>query len=80
MPTYTVKVQSTCSGGEHVTLGIYRDAVKVREAMVTKSAALTLAVNFDDLLEPLLRLVIKKAGATTMAQVKTAIEAAEWVI
>lgn len=80
MATYTVRVAGVCSGGEHITLNLRRDGTTVRQMVVTKTDIMNNETQLEDALVFFLRAAIKKAGATTMAQAKTAVEAAEWVI
>lgn len=80
MATYTVKVAGVCSGGEHISLDLKRDGTTVRRLTVTKADILQNETSIDDALIFFLRQAIKTAGATTMAQAKTAVEAAQWVI
>lgn len=80
MPTYTVRVANVCAGGEHITLNVRRDGTVVKKLTVTKTDILQNQTEFEEALLFFLRAAIKKAGATTTAQAKTAIESAEWVI
>ena len=80
MATYQVVVDGVCGGGEHITLGLKRDGTRVNTHVVTKTEILQNETIFEDALIFFLRAAIKKAGATTMAQAKTAVEAAEWVV
>lgn len=87
MPTFTVEVTGTCPGGGHVHLNIKRDDNLVRSVSFETADLVSGAGDFDlmdnsdwwFLLKVLLRLEIKGSGASTLAEAKTAVEAAEWV-
>ena len=78
MAVYTVIVDGVCAGGEHIKLSVLKDGVEMRKFGVTKEEVLTHETNWEDVLVFFLRQAIRKAGATTLAQAKTAVEAAEW--
>lgn len=78
MPTFTVEYNRQCTGGEHITLDVLRDGVKIREMTVIRTEILTTDLNYADVLPFFLRETIKRAGATTLGQARTAIEAASW--
>lgn len=78
MATYTVKIDSVCSGGEHIRLKVLRDGVEVKKFGVTRTDMLTNNLTWEEVLPFFLRQTIKKSGATTLAQAKTAVEAASW--
>lgn len=75
--TYTVKIESVCSGGEHITLGIYKDGSKDGRIEVTKSDIVGTDLTWKDVIAFLLRKAVNNAGATTAAQRKAAIEAVQ---
>ena len=52
----------------------------VKKVRVTKTDIMQNQTGFEDALVFFLRHAIQASGATTMAQAKTAVEAAEWVI
>ena len=74
MANYTLKIYSVCSGGEHITLQIYKDGVANKKFNITKSEVMGSDLNLEDTLLWLIRQAIKNAGATTNAQRKAAIE------
>lgn len=78
MATYTIKVLGTCTGGEHIKLGVYRNGAFLKNISVTRTEVLQTDLNWDEVLPFFLRECIKRSGATTLAQAKTAVEAAEW--
>jgi len=80
MAVYTVAVLGACTGGEHISLSLRRDGVEVKKHTVTRTEILQDETIFDEALIFFLRMAIKKAGATTLAQAKAAVESAEWVI
>lgn len=80
MATYTVRVLGQCGGGEHISLSVRRNGTEVKKMVVTKTDILQNETIFEDALIYFLRQAIRKAGATTLAQARTAVEAAEWVI
>ena len=78
MALYTVVYKSSCTGGEHITLTVKRNNVVVRDIVVTRTDMLTNDLTWNEVIPFFLRECIKKAGATTLAQARTAIEAASW--
>jgi len=74
MPTYTFKVESVCTGGEHVTISLYKDAVKVGTKEVTRTDLRELDVTVAEAVLFLMRQSIKDRNASTAAQIKKAIE------
>jgi hypothetical protein len=88
MADYTLKLKSVCSGGEHITCDVYRDGVKIDTRMIPKSQIVDPQLSIDQIVDPQLSIdekiavlmwwECKKAGATTPAQRKAAIEAAVW--
>ena len=75
MATYTFKVASVCTGGEHITIGLYRDGSKVGTKQITKSEALTDDADLKDVIILLIKKAISSSSSTTAAQRKAAIEA-----
>lgn len=80
MSRYTVKYKSMCSGGGHVTLSVLRDGIAVRDLTLMRSDMLETELSWEDVIPFFLREVIKRSGATTLAQARAAIEAASWEI
>ena len=74
MANYTLKIDSVCAGGEHITLQLKKDNVNVKKIQITKTDAMDGDVDISDVLIFLIRQAIKNAKATTNAQRKTAIE------
>ena len=74
MATYTMKVEAVCTGGEHITIGLYKDGVKVRNKEITKSEAITDDADLTDVLIFLIKRAIKDNNANTAAKRKAAIE------
>ena len=81
MAVYTIGI-SACSGGNHITATIKKDNVAVNQLLYTKQAIMDGIVpdkgTLEDVVIWLMRNAIKKAGATTPAQMKAAVEAATW--
>jgi hypothetical protein len=76
MATYTVRVLGVCSGGEHVSLNVLRDGDVIKKICFTKTEILDPAsIEWENVLIHFMRQAIKKSGATTLAQAKTAVEA-----
>lgn len=78
MATYRVTV-SACAGGEHITTVVLRDNVEVKRIVFNREQLLDGAgISPVEGLLWLMRTAIKSSGATTPAQMKTAVEAARW--
>lgn len=80
MAVYKVQVLGVCGGGEHITLSVKKDGVVIKQVAITKKDILQSDTTWEDAMLFFLRAAIKAAGATTTAQAKTAVEAAQWVI
>lgn len=80
MAVYTVTVKGVCAGGGHITLTVKRDGAAVRDVVVNRSDIMESDLTWDEVLPFFLRETIKRSGATTLAQAKTAVEAAQWVM
>ena len=80
MATYTFDVIARCSGGAHVRIGINKDGERVRDKVLLYDDILGFDVDLDEALIFFFRQAIKAAGATTLAQAKTAVEAMEIVL
>ena len=74
MATYTVKIESVCPGGEHITLRLYKDGVAAKALRTTKAELTDGDVDVVDAVGFLCRRAIKDANANTNAKRKTAIE------
>lgn len=81
MAKITVKYESTCTGGAHVTFGVYVNG-KRRRGMTFDKADIQDAndINWEEILLKLMREACKSAGATTLAKCRTAVEAKEWTL
>lgn len=80
MATYTLKVEAVCTGGEHIGIGLYRDAVKVGTKQITRTEAITDDADIKDVIIYLIKRAIKDKNANTAAQRKAAIEGIQVVI
>lgn len=80
MATYTVKVKSVCTGGEHITVTVSRDGKVVKDFLLTRTDLFQTELTWEDVLPFLIRQTIKTSGANTLAKAKTVVESAEWVI
>ena len=80
MATYTVIVLGQCSGGEHISLHLKKDGANLKKIVITKTEIFQNETNLEDALIFFLRQAIRAAGATTLAQAKTAVESAQWVV
>lgn len=74
MATYTLKVESVCTGGEHIGIGLYKDSVKVGTKQITRSEATTDDADLKDVIIYLIKRAIKDNNANTAAKRKAAIE------
>ena len=80
MATYTLKVESVCTGGEHIGIGLYKDAVKVGTRQILRSDAIDGSTDITDIVIYLIKRAIKDNNANTAAKRKQAIEAIQVVI
>lgn len=80
MATYTLKIESVCTGGEHIDIGLYKDASKIGTKAITRTGALTDDADIKDVIIYLIKRAIKDNNATTAAQRKAAIEGIQMVI
>jgi len=80
MATYTLKVESVCTGGEHIGIGLYKDAVKVGTKQVARTEAITDDADLKDAIIFLIKRAIKDNDANTAAKRKAAIEGIRVVI
>lgn len=74
MANYTLKIDSVCPGGEHITLQLYKDSVAAKQIRITKTELMDGDVDLTDAVGFLCRQAIKLSGATTNAQRKAAVE------
>ena len=80
MATYTLKVESVCTGGEHIGIGLYKDAVKVGTKQITKTEAITDDTDLTDVIIFLIKKAIKDNNANTAAKRKAAIEGLQVIL
>lgn len=74
MATYTLKVESVCTGGEHIGIGLYKDAVNIGTKQITRTEATTDDADMKDVIIYLIKRAIKDNNANTAAKRKAAIE------
>jgi|GEM_PF-2758915 len=84
MASYTITILGVCPGGNHIKCQLKRDGANLQQFEVLKEEILNATPpdrgDITDLACWLMRNAALKAGATTAAQAKTAIEAATWVL
>jgi hypothetical protein len=80
MATYTLKVESVCTGGEHIGIGPYKDAVKVGVKQITKTEAITDDTDLTEVIICLIKKAIKHNNANTAAKRKAAIEGLQVIL
>ena len=80
MATYTMKIDSVCTGGEHIGIALYKNGVKVKVKQITKTDATTDDADLTEFLIYLIKRAIKDSNANTAAQRMAAIEAIRVVI
>ena len=80
MATYTLKVESVCTGGEHIDIALYKDAVKVGVKPITRSEAITDDADLKDVIILLIKRAIKDNNANTAAKRKAAIEGLQVIL
>lgn len=76
MATYTVQVKWWCPSGGHIKFDILRDGNPVKEVMLHRDSLMDKEIDIEDALPFLLRHIIKQSRATTLLQMKNAIESA----
>lgn len=74
MASYTLKIDSVCAGGEHITLQLYKDGVAKKKIQLNKSDIADADTDVSEVIIFLAKLAAKSAGATTAVQRKAAIE------
>ena len=74
MAKYTMKIERVCSGGEHITIGLYKDGVKIKTKQINKTDAITDDADLTEVLIFLIKRSIADNSANTAAKRKAAIE------
>lgn len=80
MATYTVRVKGVCTGGEHITITVLKDGVSLKDVHLTRTDLFQTDLSWEEVLPFLIKQTIKASGANTLAQAKTAVESASWVM
>lgn len=74
MATYTFKVESVCTGGEHISIGLYKDGEIIGMKQITQTEAITDDADLKDIIIYIIKRAIKDKNASTNVQRKIAIE------
>lgn len=74
MANYTIKIASICTGGEHITLQLYKDGIAIKKLQTTKEEVMNSDVDISDAMMVLIRQAVKSVSAKTNIQRKAAIE------
>ena len=74
MANYTIKIASICTGGEHITLQLYKDGIAINKLQTTKEEVMNSDVDISDAMMVLIRQAVKSVSAKTNIQRKAAIE------
>jgi hypothetical protein len=83
MARYTLKIDSVCTGGEHIKIKVLKDGAQEGLFDVTKTGIMGIIENdldWNDVVVFVLKKAVHNSGATTAAERKAAIEAAELVM
>ena len=74
--TFTFKILSVCSGGEHINVRVLKDGSALTTKTINKTDIINTELTWHEVLPFLLNKIVANSGATTAAQRKTAIEGA----
>lgn len=71
----TIKINSICSGGNHITMTVTKNGTVSKKFRMLKGDFAFEPDDYETVLATLIRSFVKKSGLTNMADIKTAIEA-----
>ena len=80
MAVYTIAYKGQCAGGGHYTFNIKRGTTTIKQITIGPEELQATDIEVLDLAMMLMKLAIKTANPTTMAQARTAIEAIQVTI
>jgi len=74
MAVYTIAYKSKCAGGNHYTFDIKRGTTVLRQITISPQDLETTPIDVDEMATMLIKVALKTANPTTMAEARTAIE------
>lgn len=74
MAVYTIVYKSKCTGGGHYTFDIKRGTTVLKQITIGPEELQTIAVDPTEMALMLMKVAIRTAKPTTMAEARTAIE------
>lgn len=74
MAVYTIAYKAKCVGGGHYTFDIKRGATVLRQITISHQDLKTTEIDVEEMATMLIKIALKTANPTTMAEARTAIE------
>lgn len=74
MAVYTIAYKAKCTGGNHYTFNIKRGTTILRELTISHQDLKTTEIDVEEMATMLIKIALKTANPTTMAEARTAIE------
>lgn len=75
MAVYTIVYKDKCTGGGHYTFDIKRGTTILKQITIGPEELATTDIDVKDMAAMLIKVALKTANPTTMAEARTAIEA-----
>lgn len=80
MALYTFRVDGRCTGGSHVRVTIKKDGVDWKSKIVLYDDVMSAQIDIEEAMLFFFRQAIKAANATTLLQMKSAVEAIQVIV
>lgn len=80
MPVYTIVYKAKCQGGGHYTFDIKRGTTVLKQITIGPEELQTTEIDVKEMATMLIKVALKTANPTTMAEARTAIEAIQVTI
>lgn len=74
MPVYTIAYKAKCQGGGHYTFNIKRGTTVLKQITIGPEELQTTPIDVEAMATMLIKIALKTAKPTTMAEARTAIE------
>lgn len=74
MAVYTIVYKAKCQGGGHYTFDIKRGTKILRQITISPQDLETTEINVEEMAQMLIKIALKTASPTTLAEARTAIE------
>lgn len=74
MPIYTIAYKKKCTGGGHYTFYIKRGTTVLKQITIGPEELQTTPIDVEAMATMLIKIALKTANPTTMAEARTAIE------